>query len=77
MKLNLDNKTINLILKFENISFIISLIGIILLYIHLKFYINNYLYDIGIGIFKCGLIAGISSFCMGTFWNGIKQKTNK
>ena len=73
MKLNLDNKIFKLILKFEKISFFISFIGIIILYIHLKFYINNNLFNIGINIFRIGLIAGISSFCSGVFFNGLKK----
>lgn len=67
MRFNLDNKAFKLILKFENISFLISLVGTIILYIHLKFYIDSSLYLIGIGIFKCGLISGIASFCSRNF----------
>lgn len=73
MKFKLDPKILNLILKLERISFIISFIGIIVLYIHLKFYINNILFSIGINIFRSGLIAGISSFCFGVFFNGIQK----
>lgn len=73
MKFNLDKKTFNLILKFEKIAFFISAIGILILYIHLKFYIDNILYKIGIAIFKGGLITGISSFCFGIFFNGIQK----
>ena len=73
MKFNLDNKVFNLILKFEKFSFLISIIGIIILYIHLKFYIDNVLFNIGINIFKSGLIAGICSFCFGVFFNGIQK----
>ena len=60
-------------LKFEKFSFLISIIGIIILYIHLKFYIDNVLFNIGINIFKSGLIAGICSFCFGVFFNGIQK----
>lgn len=73
MKFNLDDKIFNLILKFERFSYIISVIGIIILYIHLKFYIDNILFNIGINIFKSGLIAGICSFCFGIFFNGIQK----
>ena len=77
MKFNLDEKALKLILKFENISFIISLIGSLILYIHLKFYIDSSLYTIGIGVFKCGLMAGVCSFCCGVFFNGVKKKLLK
>jgi hypothetical protein len=70
---NLDKKTFDLIIKFENISFLISLIGIIGMYIFWKFYINSIIYDISILIFRTGLLAGICSFCFGTFFNGIKK----
>ena len=77
MKFNLDKKALNLILKFEKISFIFSLIGSLILYIHLKFYIDNILFEIGINIFKIGLISGISSFCFGTFFNRNPKRFNK
>ena len=73
MKFNLDKKVLKLILKFEKISFIISVIGTIILYIYLKFYIDNILFYIGINIFKFGLISGISSFCFGVFFNSVKK----
>ena len=73
MKFNLDKKTVNLILKFERISLFISLIGILLLYIHLKFYISNILFDLGTDIFRLGIIAGISSFCSGLFVNSVQR----
>ena len=73
MKFYLDNKVFNLILRFEKFSFLISIVGIIILYIHLKFYIDNILFYIGINIFKCGLISGICSFCFGVFFNGIQK----
>ena len=73
MKFNLDKKVLDLILIFENFSFIISSIGAIILYIHLKFYIDNILFLLGINIFKIGLITGISSFCSGIFFNGVRK----
>ena len=73
MKFNLDKKTINLILKFENFSLFISLIGIVILYIHLKFYITSNLFEIGTGIFKIGLTSGVASFCSGIFFNGVQK----
>ena len=70
--LNLDKKTCNLIIFFENISFLVSLIGTIGLYIFLEFYININLYYISIAVFEIGLISGICSFCFGVFFNGVK-----
>lgn len=77
MKLDLSPKAFNLILLFEKISFLISAIGIIILYIYLKFYIDLILYKIGILIFRAGLIAGICSFCFGVFFNGIQKNLIK
>ena len=73
MKFNLDEKNYKLILLFEKVSFIISLIRSLILYIHLNFYIDTILLKIGINIFKAGLIAGICSFCFGIFFNGIQK----
>jgi hypothetical protein len=70
---NLDKKTFDLIIKFENISFLISLIGIIGMYVFWKFYIDSIIYDISILIFRSGLLAGICSFCFGMFFNGLKK----
>lgn len=77
MKFDLSPKAFHLILKFEMFSFIISLVGIILLYIHINFYIDKILYFISINVFKAGLFAGISSFCFGVFFNGIEKKLIK
>ena len=70
---DLDKKTIDLILKFEKISFLISLIGIIGLYIFWKFYIDSIIYTISINVFKAGLFAGVFSFCCGVFFNGVNK----
>ena len=77
MKFHLSQKAFDLIIKFEKISFIISLIGSLILYIHLNFYIDNILYRIGINIFRAGLIAGICSFCFGVFFNGVQKNLIK
>ena len=77
MKFNLSQKAFNLIIRFEKISFLISLIGSLILYIHLKIYTNFTLYKIGINIFKTGLIAGICSFCFGVFFNGVQKNLIK
>lgn len=71
--LDLDKKTIDLILKFERISILISLVGIIGLYIHLKYYIDSILYLLSVNLFRTGLLAGICSFCFGVFFNGVKK----
>ena len=77
INLNLSKKTYDLIIKFEYISIVISLIGTLLLYIHLKFFIDFILYEIGISVFKAGLIAGICSFCFGVFFNGVHKNLIK
>lgn len=70
---NLDKKTIFLINIFEIISFGISFIGIIFLYIFLKYYISSDLYDISIIIFRTGLLSGVFSFICGVIISNIKQ----
>ena len=70
---NLDKKAFNLIILFEKISFMIAFIGIIGLYIHLKFYIDSSLYTISTSLFRIGLLAGICSFCFGIFFNSINK----
>ena len=77
MRFNLSPKAFRLIMRFEMFSFMISLVGIVLLYIHLHFYIDKILYLISINVFKAGLFAGISSFCFGVFFNGIERKLIK
>lgn len=69
----LDKKTIRLINIFQVISLIISIIGTITLYIFLKFFISFDLYEISIIIFRTGLLAGVSSLCIGIFFNGINN----
>ena len=74
MRLNLSLKSKKLIIEFEIISFIISCIGTLMLYIHLHYYIDRILYYIGISLFKSGLLAGICSFCFGVFFNDMKER---
>lgn len=71
--INFDKKTFDLVIKFEKISFLISLIGIIALYIFFKFYIDIKLYYISLDIFRTGLLAGVCSLCFGVFFNGLKK----
>ena len=77
MKFHLSQKNLKLIICFEIFSFILALIGILLLYIHLKFYIDRFLYNMGIRIFQAGLVAGICSFCFGVFFNGVQKNLIK
>ena len=75
-KLNfkLDKKTFLLINIFQKISLLISFIGTIFLYIFIKYFISFDLYEISIIIFRTGLLCGVSSFCIGTFFNAINNK---
>lgn len=50
------------------ISFIISIIGILLLYIHKNYYITWYLLDISIIIYRSGLFIGTSAIMYGIFF---------
>ena len=70
---NFDEKTFKLIIKCEYISFFISFLGIIGLFIFLNFFPILKLYPISIGLFRCGLLAGVCSFCFGTFFNGLQK----
>jgi len=73
LNLNLSKKAYDLIIKFEYISIFISLIGSLLLYIHLNFFVDFILYEIAINIFQAGLMAGVCSFCFGVFFNEMKK----
>lgn len=73
MKFDLNPKVLKLIIRFEVFSFLLSLKGCLILFIHLKFYIDKSLYYIGIKLFQAGLIAGIFSFCCGVFFNRVKS----
>lgn len=50
------------------ISFIICLIGIIMLWIHNTFYISIYLFKASIIIFRTGLFVGVASIIYGIFF---------
>ncbi len=69
----LDKKIFDLIILFEKFSFLISFIGIIILYIYFKCYIDITLYKISLIIFRTGLLAGICSLCFGIFFNALNQ----
>lgn len=57
---NMDKKIIKIVDIGLWISFLVSLLGIVLLLIHYKLYISAELYYIGIEIFKMGLIGAVS-----------------
>lgn len=56
----MDKKIIRLIDIGQMIFFLVSLLGIAILLIHYKLYISAELYQIGIEIFKIGIIGAIS-----------------
>lgn len=57
---NMDKKIVKLIDIGLWISFLVSVLGLIILLIHYKVYISAELYYIGIEIFKIGLIGAVS-----------------
>lgn len=70
----LDKKAISLINIFQKISLIISLFGIIFLYIFLEHFISFDLYEISLITFRTGLLCGVCSFCFGVFFNAINKE---
>lgn len=70
---NFDKKTFNIIIFTQKLSFFVSLIGIIGLFICLKIYTDINLYYISIGIFKTGILAAVCSLCFGVFFNARKK----
>ena len=69
----IDKKEISLINILEFFSLAISIIGLIILYIHLKYFISFDLYDIGTSIFRTGIISGVCSFGFIVFFNAINK----
>jgi len=66
----IKNKKIILLLHiFLTISYFISFIGILMLYIYNKFYISIDLYKASIIVFRTGLIAAIFSVICGFAFN--------
>lgn len=57
---NMDKKIIKLVDIGLWISFLVSMMGVVLLLIHYKLYISAELYYIGIEVFKMGLIGAVS-----------------
>lgn len=56
----MDKKIIKLIDIGQMIFFLVSVLGVLLLLIHYKMYISAELYQIGIEIFKIGIIGAVS-----------------
>lgn len=70
----MDKKIIKLIDIGQWVFFLISLLGVIILFVHYKLYISAELYYIGIEIFKIGIIGVISVLgCSCGLWL-IKEK---
>ena len=70
----MDKKIIKLIDIGQMIFFLISLLGMVVLFIHYKLYISAELFQIGIEIFKIGIIGAISVImCSCGLWM-IKQE---
>lgn len=57
---NMDKKIIKIVDIGLWISFLVSMMGVVLLLIHYKIYISAELYYIGIEVFKMGLIGAVS-----------------
>jgi vacuolar-type H+-ATPase subunit I/STV1 len=57
---NMDKKIIKIVDIGLWISFLVSMMGVVLLLIHYKVYISAELYYIGIEVFKMGLIGAVS-----------------
>lgn len=70
----MDKKIIKMINIGQWIFFLISLIGVVILFIHYKLYISAELYYVGIEVFKLGIIGVISVIaCSCTLWL-VKEK---
>ena len=70
----LDSKTIKLININNVISIISCIIGILLMYIHYKFYISELLFFGSITLFRTGILIGICSYIFGIVINQYKEK---
>ena len=62
---NMDKKITRIIDIGLWISFLVSMLGVILLIIHYKIYISAEFYYIGIEVFKLGIIGAISIIVCG------------
>ena len=69
LKIDIKNKKSQRLVNINLlISFIVSLLGILTLYIYNTYYISLYLFDIGIIIFRTGLFIGTSSIMYAIFF---------
>lgn len=71
---NFDDKTFNITIFTQKLSFFISMIGVIGLFICLRIYSDIILYYMSIAIFKSGILGGVCSLCFGIFFNSLKKK---
>lgn len=75
LNISIKNKKIKRLVNINLlISFIVSLLGIITLYIYNTYFINMYLFDIGIVIFRTGLFIGTSSIMYAIFFENYLLK---
>lgn len=73
----MDKKIVRLIDIGQWIFFLVSIVGIIVLLVHYKLYISAELYQIGIQIFKIGIIGVVSVIvCSCGLWI-IKEEMHK
>lgn len=69
LKIDIKNKKSQRLVNINLlISFIVSLLGILTLYVYNTYYISLYLFDIGIIIFRTGLFIGTSSIMYAIFF---------
>lgn len=68
-----DKKTIKLLDKVTYFSFIFCLFGIILMYIHYKYFISFDLFDISLIVFRTGLLIGVFSVISAFVINKYKE----
>ena len=71
-----SNKAKKLVKIFLYISFFISLIGILTLFIYNSYYISIDLYKASIIIFRTGLLIGVFSIIYGIFFSNINNIPN-
>lgn len=65
----MDKKIVKMINIGQWIFFLISLMGVAILFIHYKLYISAELYYVGIEVFKIGIIGVVSVIgCSCTLW---------
>lgn len=68
-----DKKTINLLNKSINFSFVFCLFGILLMYIHYTYFVSFDLFDISLIVFQTGLLIGVFSLMSAFIINKYKE----